>query len=164
MKFIAMLLMLFPLAASATDIEYLMIKMMQPKIATMKKVGNIEGMAKYIKQLEIDIREKLSTVESNANWGFLVIAVRNDGKIKAWLDSDDEVPPALSKTMTSMAETRSGFPVNDGAVVFALGYGINGAPLPTEKMPFPVEWKRTSGCNNEDCQEVDVEEVVLKSW
>ena len=48
MKFIAMLLMLFPLAASATDIEYLMIKMMQPKIATMKKVGNIEGMAKYI--------------------------------------------------------------------------------------------------------------------
>ncbi|MEY3744310.1 MAG: hypothetical protein RLZZ541_1365, partial [Pseudomonadota bacterium] len=96
MKFIAMLLMLFPLVASATDVEYLMIKMMQPKIATMKKVGNIEGMAKYIKQLEIDIREKLSTVESNANWGFLVIAVRNDGKIKAWLDSDDEVPPTLS--------------------------------------------------------------------
>lgn len=164
MKFIAMLLMLFPLAASATDIEYLMIKMMQPKIATMKKVGNIEGMAKYIKQLEIDIREKLSTVESNANWGFLVIAVRNDGKIKAWLDSDDEVPPTVSKTMTSMAETRSGFTVKDGAVVFALGYAINGAPLPTEKMPFPVEWKKISGCNNEDCQGVDVEEVVLKSW
>lgn len=164
MKFIAMLLMLFPLAASATDIEYLMIKMMQPKIATMKKVGNIEGMAKYIKQLEIDIREKLSTVESNPNWGFLVIAVRNDGKIKAWLDSDDEVPPALSKTMTSMAETRLGFPVKDGAVVFALGYAVNGAPLPSEKMPFPVEWKKTSGCNNEDCQAVDVEEVVLKTW
>jgi len=164
MKFIAMLLMLFPLVASATDIEYLMIKMMQPKIATMKKVGNIEGMAKYIKQLEIDIKDKLSSVESNANWGFLVIAVRNDGKIKAWLDSDDEVPATVVKIMTSLAESRPAFPVKDGAVIFALGYGVNGAPLPTEKMPFPVEWKKTSGCNNEDCQGVDVEEVVLKSW
>ncbi len=164
MKYIAMLLMLFPLAASASDIEYLMIKMMQPKIATMKKVGNIEGMAKYIKDLEIDIKEKISGVESNANWGFLVIAVRNDGKIKAWLDSDDEVPPALAKIMTNMAESRTAFPVKDGAVVFALGYGVNGAPLPTEKMPFPVEWKKTSGCDNEDCQAVDAEEVVLKSW
>ena len=164
MKYIAILLLLLPLTALASDIDYLMIKMMQPKVVTMKKLGDIEGMSKYIKQLEVDIKDKLSNVESNSNWGFLVIAVRSDGKIKAWLDSDDNVPAAVANSMTNLAENRPGFKVKEGAVVFSLGYAINGAPLPSDKMPFPIEWKKISHCTNEDCQDVDIEALTLNSW
>ena len=77
MRVFAFLLMLLPLACSATQANYLMIKMMQPKEVILQKMNGVDGMSQYIKQIEVNINQKLSSVESTASWGFLVIAVRN---------------------------------------------------------------------------------------
>jgi hypothetical protein len=66
--------------------------------------------------------------------------------------------------MIEVAEGTKSFAVKPGAVVFALGFGIDGAGLPADKAPFPVEWKKISGCTNEDCMQVDTEAVVLKAF
>lgn len=163
MKFFALLAMLFPMVASAADIEYLTINLLQPQAVIMKKVGNIEGLSTYVKKIETDIRSKLASSDTQSAWGFLVIAVRDDGKIKAWLDTDDAVAADTAKTMVDIAENTAGFAVNNGAVVLALGFGIGGVALPQDKVPFPTDWKTLSKCTNEDCQQQDIEALVLQS-
>ena len=92
------------------------------------------------------------------------MAVRDDGKIKAWIDSDAEVPADVAKTMLKVAQNTKPFPVKKGAVIFSLGFATDGADLPADKVPFPNDWKQVAKCSNEDCAEKDAEEIVLKSW
>lgn len=164
MKMLAALMMFFPLICDAAQVDYLMFKPMQPEKVILHKTDTIDGMARYIKEVEVDINKKLSGVASSAAWGFLVIAVRDDGKINVWVDTDDTIDPSVSKAMVDVAQGTKSFHVNSGVVVFALGFGIEGAGLPPNMMPFPVEWKKAVNCSNEDCMELDVEAVVLKSW
>jgi hypothetical protein len=163
-KALVFFLMLVPFACSAAEIDYLKINLMQQRELILQKMDGIEGMSRYIKATEVDIHKKLSGLDAAPAWGYLVIAVRNDGKIKAWVDSDDQIAPPVQKTMIDVAEGTQSFHVKSGAVVFALGFGINGADIPPNVMPFPDEWKRISKCRNEACQDQSAEEIVLKSW
>jgi len=164
-KVFAFLTLLFPLISNAAQAEYLKIYMMQPKDAILQKLDGVDDMDRYVKEIEVNINKKLSEIKTNSNaWGFLVIAVRDDGRIKAWLDSDDAVSQEITNAMITVAESTKGFAVKTGAVVFALGFGVDGAALPVDKMPFPNDWKKLASCSNEDCQEKDAEAIVLKYW
>jgi hypothetical protein len=158
------LMMLFPLLCNAANAEYLKVYLMQPKPIMMAKMDGIDDMDRYVKEVEVSINKKLAEMTSTPVWGFLVVGVREDGKIKAWVDTDDSISPAVSNAMVGVAESTKNFAVKTGAVVFALGFGIDGAALPEEKRPFPTDWKKISGCTNEDCMQIDTEAVVLKSF
>jgi hypothetical protein len=158
------LMLFFPLLCNAANAEYLKVYLMQPKPIMLAKMSGIDDMDRYVKEVEVNINKKLAAMTSTPAWGFLVVGVREDGKIKAWVDTDDNIPPALSSAMIEVAEGTKNFAVKTGAVVFALGFGIDGAALPEEKSPFPTDWKKISGCTNEDCMQVDTEAVVLKSF
>jgi hypothetical protein len=164
MKFFAFLLLLLPIVSNAAQANYLMIKYMQPKEAFEERLDNVDGLAQYIKQIEVDINKKIAEASSMPTWGFLVIAVRGDGKIKAWMDTDAEVSPEIAKAMIDVAQKTKGFTVNKGAVVFSIGFDIGDVGLPPYTMPFPNEWKKVATCTNEDCQDKDIEAIVLKSW
>lgn len=164
MRLLAFFLLLFPLVLNAAQANYLMIKYMQPKEALEERLDGVDGLAKYIKQIEVDINKKISETSAVQTWGFLVIAVRQDGAIKAWMDSDAEVSPEITKSMIDVAQNTKAFPVNKGAVVFAIGFDLGNVGLPPYTMPFPSEWKKIAACTNEDCDKKDVEDVVLKSW
>ncbi|NOS97774.1 MAG: hypothetical protein HOP25_04810 [Methylotenera sp.] len=169
MKYLSFLIMLFSLSYSATssaaNAEYLKIYLMQDKKIILEKINGVDDLDRYVKEVEVNINKKLAEITPAAtSWGFLVIAVRDDGKIKAWLDTDDAVPPAVASAMISVAESTKAFNVKTGAAIFALGFGVDGADLPIDKMPFPNEWKKVASCDNEDCKEKNAEEIVLKSW
>lgn len=161
--------MVFSLAwsglSNAANAEYLKIYMMQPKNTILEKINGVDDMDRYVKEVEVNINKKLAEITpSSTAWGFLVIAVRHDGKIKAWVDTDDAVSPAVANAMVSVAEGTKAFAVKTGAAIFALGFAVDSADLPINKMPFPNEWKKVAQCNNEDCKEHDAEAIVLKSW
>jgi hypothetical protein len=169
MKYLTFLMMFFSLSwsgiSSAANAEYLKIYLMQPKNIILEKMNGIDDMDRYVKEVEVNINKKLAEITSiSTSWGFLVIAVRDDGKIKAWVDTDDAVPPAVANAMLTVAESTKAFAVKTGAAVFALGFGVDSADLPIDKMPFPNEWKKVAQCTNEDCKEHDAEAIVLKSW
>jgi len=164
MKIFAFLLLLLPLVSNAAQANYLMIKYMQPKVMLEERLDSVDGLAQYIKQVEVDINKKISETSSTQTWGFLVIAVRADGKIKAWMDSDVEVSPEITKSMLDVAQNTQAFSVNKGAVVFAIGFDIGDVGLQPYTMPFPNEWKKVAACTNEDCDNKNIEEIVLKSW
>lgn len=164
MKKLLWLFLLIPAMSHAAQVDYLKINLMQPKKVIEAKTGPVDDMGRYLKEVETGINSKLENVNSKDGWGFLVIAVREDGKVKAWLDTDDKLPAEITETMVSVAQSTKSFPVKSGAVVFALGFGINGGDLPPNTMPFPVEWKKISTCENEDCNDVDVERLVLSTW
>lgn len=164
MRVFAFLLLLFPVLSHAAQANYLMIKLMQPQQVIEAKLDGIDGMSQYIKQVEVDINKKIAETRSMQTWGFLVIAVREDGKTKAWIDSDVEVSPEISQAMLDVVKNTKPFTVNKGAVVFTIGFDIGEVGLPPYTMPFPNEWKKVAACTNEDCDKKDVEEIVLKSW
>jgi hypothetical protein len=160
MRVFVFLMMLFPILSNAANAEYLKVYLMQPNPVIMAKMDGIDNMDRYVKEVEININKKLAATTATPAWGFLVIGVREDGKIKAWVDTDDTIPPAIS---SAMIEGTKSFAVKTGAVVFALGFAIDGVALPEEKRPFPTDWKKIANCTNEDCMQVDTEAVVLKS-
>lgn len=165
LKLLMLLILSLPLVSNAANAEYLKIYLMQPKNILLEKINGVDDMDRYLKEVETSINKKLANITPSAtSWGFLVIAVRNDGKIKAWLDTDDAVPPAIADAMIDVAVSTKAFAVKEGAAVFALGFGIDGAELPVDKMPFPNEWKQAANCTNEDCQEKSAEEIVLTTW
>lgn len=164
MKIIAFLMLLIPTICNAANAEYLKIHLMQPKNVILEKLDGIDELDRYVKEVERTINKQISALPPAQSWGFLVIAVRDDGKIKSWLDTDDNVPAEIAKTMTDIAENTKPFTVKEGAVVFSLGFATDGGDLPANKMPFPNDWKQVANCNNEDCAEKNAEEIVLKSW
>lgn len=164
MRLLALVLMMFPLVCGAADVDYLMINLMQPKELILEKTGNVDGLSRYIKQVEVDINKRLADVEAQPAWGFLVIAVREDGRIKAWVDTDDEVSAPVQNVMLDVAQGVRSFPVKSGAVVFAIGFGVGGAGLPPNTMPFPEVWKKAANCSNEDCADQSAEALALKTW
>ena len=161
MKTLALILMLIPAACGAAEIDYLKINMMQPRALILQKMDGIAGMSNYVKAVETKIHSSLSKVDSMPVWGYLVIAVRQDGKIKSWIDSDEEISPVVQQIMQDAAKSTRAFHVKAGAVIFALGFGINGADIPPEIMPFPDEWKKVSQCQAEECKNQNAEEIVL---
>jgi hypothetical protein len=163
MRIFVFLMMLFPLLCNAANAEYLKVYLMQPKQVMLPKMNSIDDMDRYVKEVEVNINKKIAESSAAPAWGFLVIGVREDGKIKAWVDTDDNISPAISSAMISVAESTKSFAVKTGAIVFALGFGLDGAALPEEKRPFPNEWKNLTNCTNEDCMQIDTESVVLKS-
>jgi hypothetical protein len=164
MKHLVWMLLFLPAVSFGAQVEYLMIKLMQPGKVIEAKTGPVDDMGRYIKEVETEINQKLALEQVKPGWGFLVIAVRDDGRIKAWLDTDDVLPDVVTQTMTSVAESTEAFHVKSGAVVFALGFGVNGGSLPPYTLPFPSEWKKVANCSNEDCMQVDVEQLVLTTW
>ena len=164
MKNLVVLLMLAPFTCGAAEIDYLQINLMQPRELILQKMGGIDGMSRYIKEVEQSVHSRLSKVDSAPAWGYIVIAVRNDGKVKAWIDTDDQITAPVRKVMIDVAEGTKSFHVSSGAVVMALGFGINGADIPLNVMPFPEEWKKISNCTTENCKDQSAEEIVLKSW
>ncbi len=164
MKFLAAVLLLLPIVSHAANAEYLKVFFMQPKQIMQEKLDSLDEMDRYVKEVERKINQEIASLPAAQSWGFLVMAVREDGKIKAWLDTDDAVPAEVAKTMVNIAQNTKAFPVKQGAVVFSLGFATDGAELPNNKMPFPTEWKAVAKCDNEDCADKSAEEIVLKSW
>lgn len=164
LKFAVFLALLAPLAGHASNAEYLKIYLMQPKEIILQKINGVDGLDRYIKEVETTINQKIAKSVLAQSWGFLVIAVRHDGKIKAWVDTDEEISPEITSAMIAVATHNKGFEVKEGVVIFALGFALDGAALPENKMPFPNDWKKVAKCVNEECKETNAEEIVLKSW
>lgn len=164
MKFLAAVLLLLPLASHAANAAYLRIFLMQPKEVMLQKLNGVDEMDQYVKEVERTINKEISALPEQQAWGFLVMAVREDGKVKAWVDTDDAVPATIATAMVNVAQKTKAFTVKNGAAVFSLGFALDGAELPVNKMPFPTEWKDVANCTNEDCAEKNIEEIVLKSW
>lgn len=164
MKLIVAILLFIPLVSNAANAAYLRIFLMQPKEVMLEKLNGVDDMDRYVKEVERGINTKISSLPEQQAWGFLVMAVREDGKVKAWLDTDDAVPTDVANAMLNVAQNTKAFTVKNGAAIFSLGFALDGADLPVDKRPFPTEWKDIAKCTNEDCAEKNVEEIVLKSW
>ena len=163
-KAIFFAILLFPLTCAATEIEFLTIHLMQPRHVVERKTDGIEGLSTYIKTVEKRIIKRLSDKKTSPTWGYLVMAVRDDGKINAWIDSDDQVPEPVERIMLDTARNTKAFTVKKGVLVFALGFATNGASTPVGLSPFPEAWKKAVNCKNDDCRGKDIEAVVMKAW
>jgi len=136
--------LLAPLAAHAVEpLQQLDIVLLQPGAVIDQRVeGGSDAMADYLKRLGAAATEAMrDNPQQIPSAGFIVVAVRPQGKAHAWFD----FKPALAdKTVAALAhvvETVPPTPVKTGDVVFALRVSLWGAKPPEHYAPAPQEWK-----------------------
>jgi hypothetical protein len=95
--------------------------------------------------------------------GFLVLAVRADGRTNAWLDMVQPVPKEIETAVIKTARKIAPFPVKSGTLLVALDMTINGGFIPENVSPYPQEWLDYAN-NCKACGELDAETIVSKVW
>lgn len=118
--------------------------MLQPEPVLRARVSSVENMAAYIRALQgaagtVLAREPASTPSN----GYLLVAVRPDGRSKLWFDFKPALPAQTQERLRASLEAVRPFQPKGGVVVFALNTSLWGAREPQFK-PAPAEWTQAA--------------------
>jgi len=164
MKILAVLLTML-LSGSALASKPYSVKsfmLLQPDSVLQERVGDVQGLANYVKSLDAAAAAALSRAKKpTPAAGFIVVAVRPNGQSKVWLDLSPALPPAVATQLRTSLERVPPFKARDGVVVFAINTTLWGS-APTERQnPWPAEWKKAmKGAKGA----VEVGDLVDRVW
>jgi len=149
-----------PVRAAAPSWRTLGFVLLQPEAALRERVpGGAQAMSDYIASIDAAATKALAGVDPpRPTSGFLVLAVRPDGRSKAWLDVWPNLPRASEPALVDAVQAVKPFAVSKGTVVFALRVSAWGA-VPTNRPPKPDEWTRYT---REGV--TDAEAIVARLW
>jgi hypothetical protein len=100
--------------------------------------------------------------------GFLVVAVRSDGAIAAWLDMEPVIDPYYKEKIVEAVQKVPPFDVATGTVVFGIKFMVytpqwfvDKTKHTTRSKPAPKEWKAARAkLANPD----DMDELMMAVW
>lgn len=160
---ISIALFVIPSLAAAAEIEFTMIRFFDPTAMVKQRVNNVEEVGEYLKKSQTAVRNKLKGYSLSPASGFLVMAIRADGRTNAWLDMMQPVPKDVEKAVIQTAREIAPFRVKSGTLLVSLDVGINGRYVEEGYSPYPQEWiDYASQCNA--CGELDAETIVNRVW
>jgi len=111
-----------PVRAAAPSWRTLGFVLLQPEAALRERVpGGAQAMSDYIASIDAAATKALAGVDPpRPTSGFLVLAVRQGGRSKAWLDLWPNLPRASEPALVDAVQAVKPFAVSKGTVVFAL--------------------------------------------
>lgn len=141
--FLGTLSLLLPQIAMAADaVTDLGVVLLQHGDVIQQRVQSVDALAEYIRKVQDATAAALqSESQREPTGGFIVVAVRPNGKSKAWLDLEPAVPGATEDTLRRSIEEVRPLEVRSGVVVFAIKVSVWGGKLPPRFAPAPSEWK-----------------------
>jgi hypothetical protein len=153
-------------AASAHAVEPLVqhdiVLLEKGDIIEQRVDGGSDAMAAYLKKLGAaatqTMREHPSQIPSA---GFIVVAVRPDGRTHAWFDFKPALAEATTAALAHAVETTPALTVRSGDIVFALRVSIWSDKPPKAYAPAPQEWKDASKGMH---PKPDVDALVDRVW
>ena len=155
------LLLMFSALAQAAEPRFDEVIFFQPEQVLLDKKVNFADLARFSRNMQSRIWNALKKVKMPVSTGYVVVAVRSDGEVAAWLDMepalheyyDNEVVQAVMKTPP--------FSVSDGIVVFGIKMAIDTAKHTRRTKPDPKEWKEA---RKKVANPNDIEELALAAW
>jgi len=93
--------------------------------------------------------------------GYLVVAVRSDGAVAAWLDMQPALHEYYENEVIQAVMKVPPFYVEEGIVVFGIKMAIDTAKHTVKNKPNPAAWNDyRKGLSNP----ADIEQLVLAAW
>lgn len=117
--------------------------LLQPEFVLKERLPDPAGLGRFITA----VNEAVAAVaarRTNAvpTSGFLVVAIRPEGRSRVWVDMEPEPDAALANSLRQAAEAVPVPAVREGTVVLAIQTGLwGGAPGDRAAMPSPAEWR-----------------------
>lgn len=137
-----------------TDTLFFQLILLQPEYILQSRVENIPAMARYVEQVQAIVEPNLTTEYQ----GYIVVAVRYDGQQRVWYDIEPAFTPNKQLDMNAKIQQLQPFEVNEGVIVFALGYNIK----ESKKLPNPTQWKELMG--EQSINLMEIEGLLEKVW
>jgi len=139
------------------------IVLLQPGTLIEKRVdGGADAMADYLKRLgEAATTAMRDNPQQIPSAGFIVVALRPEGKAHAWFDFKPSLSDKTTAALTHAVENVPPTPVKSGDVVFALRVSVWGAKPPSAYAPAPQEWKDAA---KQAGHKLDVDALVDQLW
>ena len=133
-----------------------------------KKKVNFEDVARFSRKMQSNIWNVLKKADVPNTSGFLVVAVRSDGAIAAWLDMEPAMDAFYSGKIVEAVQKVQPFDVATGTVVFGIKFFVDTPKWfvdktkhTTRSKPTPKEWKAARAkLANPD----DIDELMMAVW
>jgi len=149
------------LTSHAAEIEFERVVLLQPDFILQERGMKVEEFARFIKSAQDATTNAWKTSKLPASSGFVVVAVREGGKVNAWLDVQPEVPAAAETKAIQAVRSLVPFNVSHGTVLFALQFSTGGAKAKADAMPNPKEWRAVAKTQTGP---VEAEHLVKLVW
>lgn len=159
--------------AQAAEVRFGQLYFFQPEDVLQAKQIKNDEIARYSNKVQSFIWKALKKANVDTTSGYLVMAVRDDGKTAAWLDMEPAVSEAVENDILTAAKKIQAFSVARGTVVFAIKmtlespkwYDLQFNKVPpqqtTRKKPTPQAWEEAiKKIGNTD----NIEDIVNAAW
>jgi len=131
-------------AAQAVEplVQHDVVLLEKGEIIDQRVDGGSDAMAAYLKQLGQAVTETMRAHPSQIpTAGFIVVAVRPEGRTRTWFDFKPALSDATTAALTHTVETTPTLTVKSREIVFALRVSIWSDKPPKAYAPAPQEWK-----------------------
>lgn len=154
-------LLMFATLAQAAEPRFDEVVFFQSEQAMLEKQVKFEEVARFSRKLQSNIWNSLKKAKMPVSSGYVVIAVRADGQVAAWLDMEPALHEYYENEVLQAAMKTPPFFVGEGSVVFGIKMAIDTPKHTRKAKPDPKEWKqaRKQLGNTED-----IEAVVNAAW
>lgn len=163
-SFLLMLASLVQAAEPRFDAVYFF----QSEQTLQDKQVNIEDLARFSRKMQSNVWNALKKASMPNSSGFLVVAVRSDGQIAAWLDMQPALHEYYENEVIEAVRKVPPFAVAQGTVVFGIKMLVDTPKWLTERAkhttrskPSPQEWKKAQATL---ANPADIDELMLAVW
>lgn len=138
---IAILLAVMSQASHASEVQFEGVVLLQPDFVLQERGLEVSEFAGFIKSVQDAAVNTWKPSKLPAGSGFIVVAVREGGKVNAWLDFKPEVPAPEEARVLDAIRALAPFKVKKGTVLFALDVSLDGAKNAKGALPNPKAWR-----------------------
>ena len=165
---LASLLLMLASLVQAAETRFDSVYFFQSEKTLIDKQVNFEEVARFSRKMQSNVWNVLKKVSMPNSSGFLVVAVRADGAIAAWLDMEPVLHEYYENQVVDAVKKVPPFAVAQGTVVFGIKMLIDTPKIMTDRAkhttrskPAPKEWKNAQA---KLADPDDIDELMLAVW
>lgn len=162
------LLLMFASLAQAAEPRFDAVYFFQSEKKLTEKQVNFEDVARFSRKMQSNVWNALKKATMPNSSGFLVVAVRADGAIAAWLDMEPALHEYYDDQVIEAVKKVPPFLVAQGTVVFGIKMLIDTPKFMTDRAkhtthnkPAPKEWKNAQA---KLAHPDDMDELMQAVW
>ena len=147
----------------AADVQMTSVTLMQPDSVYSERGISVKDLSNTILQAVEKTKNAWEKETLPPGAGFIVLALRNDGQINAWLDMRPEITEAVENDTIQQIRQIQGPQFTDGMAILAIQISVNGGKIESEEitLPMPKAWDKARYAFSEP---VDIETLVRHVW
>lgn len=159
--FFTLLLSLMSFTSQASEVRFGGLVLLQPEYVLQERGLNVQEFVDFVKSAQASTVNAWKHSKLPASSGFIVVAVREGGKVNAWFDLQPEGSTSEETRALQAIKTVTPFKFNKGTVVFAMEVSLNGATKAKGSMPNPKAWTEAAKARPGP---IEAEELVDLVW